>query len=270
MKIGLIFVSYQSERLPGVLAPWVLLKHGAINDSTGLKEVEKPKDIDIKICAVSALFKEYADLGQKYSNDYDSEVLSAYEKSKAIDKYIEYKERPILDFESRNIAFNYLNSWKPDLYWQLDSDEFYNYQEILNAINYIKNNNLFDYYRIRFKNFFGKESDKTYVTNFNPTRIIWNIKNNGVKKWRWDNDVDFNNGARTPETSNITIPQSIISPRHYSWTYRDSPDKIIQKINYQHKAIGCCSYKFDDGKLNFDNQYYLRIGQSLPKINIDE
>lgn len=270
LKIGLVCIGYQCEKnLVYNLSNWIRLKWG-IRDDLGCTIVPAQNDVELKICCVSALFKERQENGEIYNNDKTSNILSMYEDSQAINKFIEVKD-PILDFESRNYAWDYLKQFNPDLVWELDLlDEYYDYNEIIRTINWIKNNNLYDFYRIRFKNYFGRLEDKTWVDDFTPTRILWNTKNSGIKRFYWDNDAEWQNGAKSPNCSNIIIPKSICHPRHESWIF-DDRYKAMLKINYQFKALGTCSYRWDDNlnKLVFSLDYYNKFGIPVPEVYKD-
>src|SRR6266498_5349189 len=114
LKISLILVAYQAEEyLNSCLAPFLELKHG-IRDEWNNPIKEPAENLDIKICAVSALFKEYAELfNLKYDNDKTSNILRSYEESGAIEKYIEIKDKNVLDYESRVAAWDYLKQFNP-------------------------------------------------------------------------------------------------------------------------------------------------------------
>lgn len=274
MKIAVIAVGYQCERLAEVLAPWITLKQGLRDDFNNIL-LNRPRNIEIKICCVSALFKERQEHGESYLNDKNSSFLNKYKESGSIDQFIEEK-LPILDYQSRNIALNYFKSinYDYDYIWQLDLyDEYYSKEEIFRTIEWIRDNEgfLYDFFRINFKNYFGKEQDKTYVLDFKPVRIINNRRNGGVKHFYFDNDVEFNNGVRTPNCSGTTFSTRICNPTHLSWI--GNKKFLIDKINYQHKAIGTCSYRYnlEQDKLEFDiENYYYKYGKEIPVIYKDE
>lgn len=253
MKISVIAVGYQCqpEVLNQVLSPWIELKQSE----------------DVTICAVSALFKERWDRGETYMNgDMAQHLINS---DLIIDKYIEVKH-PILDFESRNFAWNYLKNTNPDIVWQLDLfDEYYNLDQIKNAIQFIKNNEFVEYFRVNFKNYFGKEGSATYVDDFCPTRVINNRVNGGLKSFYWDNEVVFENGVRTPNCSNLSIPKNKLFPKHLSWV----GDKVFleQKIDYQHRALGHCSYKYNVEKdaLEFNDEFYKKNNLIKPVVYND-
>jgi hypothetical protein len=255
-KIGIIAVGYQCKNLNQILEPWIKLK--------------KLYNQNIYISVTTALFKEYWDLGKKYDNQEMENACVNLLENKDIDYFNVIKE-PILDFESRNYCWNDLKDKNLDLVWQLDLyDEHYSYEEILKTINWIENNNLYDAYRINFKNYFGNINDKKYILDFNPPRINWVKKYNNIKRWYWDNWVEYNNGQKSELLCDYTIPYTICNPKHLSWV--GDKDFLLNKIKYQHKALGCCSYTWDDKEdtLKFDLNYYLKYNIPIPKVYIDE
>lgn len=251
-RIGIIGVGYQCKNLGKVIGPWVKLK--------------KLYNENVHISITTALFKEYWELGKIYDNNKMENKCQDLLIKNEIDHFNIIKD-PILDFESRNICWNNLKDKNLDLVWQLDLfDEYYSLEEILNTINWIKINNLYDTYRVNFKNYFGEINSKNYILDFNPPRINWVKKLNGLKKWYWDNWIEYNNGQKSEFSSQCTIPATICNPKHLSWV--GSKDFLINKIKYQHKAIGCCSYKWDEQKdsIKFDLDYYIKYNKEIPEI----
>jgi hypothetical protein len=251
LKIGIVAVGYQCENLNEILCPWIKLKN------------LYPNEITISI--TSALFKEQWDLGKTYSNNKMEKEVDSLLSNKDVD-YFNIVKTPILDFQSRNHCWENLKKHDLDLVWQLDIfDEYYSFEEIVKTINWISEENLYDTYHINFKNYIGVNKDR-YVLDFAPARINWVKKNNGIKNWYWDNWLEYNNGKKSELSSRKIIPKAICNPKHLSWV--GSKEFLINKINYQHKAIGCCSYSWNNEKqdLDFDYNYYRRFNISIPEI----
>lgn len=266
-SILVICVGYNSQNLNEALAPWVTLRNG-IKDEHG-NFTQPPSNIDWRICCATGLFKERRDLGEQYNNK-DIPILREYLKSHAIDQVFEITEG-VYDYESRDLCWQWAKPLNVDLVWEFDSfDEYYSQEEILKAIEWIEKNDLYTFYRIRFKNFFGLDGSKTYVKDFTPPRIIWNKPGKRIDKFHWDNEVTFYDGSQTPNCSNIVIPERIIHPKHLSWV--GSPEFLKRKIAYQKRALKCCSYRFNDkeSRLEFDSDYYSLTKQPFPEIFIDE
>lgn len=259
MTIAVIAVGYQCQNLTETLAPWL-----------GVKNLRSQGDIEFKICCVSALFKERWERGEFYENKENADYLNSLKKEGLIDEFIEIK-KPILDYESRVAAWNYLKAEDIDFIWEFDMlDEYYSFNEIIKTCQWIKENNLYDFYRINFKNYFGKLEDKTYVLDFEPVRILNNKRRKGVRNFYFDNDVEFNDGKRTPFVAGKTIPTSICHPKHLSWV--GDENFLKAKIDYQKAAINTCSWRFcEEAKsLLLSKDYYNKINKPLPEILKDE
>lgn len=262
LKIGIIAVGYQSEYISSSLAPWIMLKCGGC-DNIG-NNIEPDKSLNIKICTASALFKERWDMGEAYSNDENEEILNILRKNQCIDECI-FIKHPIIDFESRNYCWDYLKQFDLDLIWQLDfGDEIYSVKQIKDILAFVNKNKFVDWFKVNFKNYVG--STQTYVNGFCPPRIHWVNRNGGVDKFVWDNDLVYKNGKHANQCSNMQIPKNIAHVAHYSWC--GSSDFLKKKIEYQHRCLGVCSYKWDDSKnsICFDLDFYQKNNIPIPEI----
>jgi len=250
IKIGLIVTAYQCKNLD-FLDNWIKAKKSGI--------------ADIRIAVTTALFKEYADLGAKYDNEQTELLLTSAKEDSNID-YLNVIKHPILDWQNREISLQSLKAENVDFIWQLDSDEYYSLEEIKNAIEWLKSNDLYDFYRVNFRNYIGKPEDRTYVLDFKPVRIINNRNHNGISKFYFDNDVEFNNKTRTPFCAGTAIPIRVCQPKHFSWV--GSKEFLNRKIEYQKKAIGTCSYAWDveNDCLIFNKEYYNQRGIDAPAV----
>ncbi len=249
MKILIIGVGYQCPDLDATITPWV--------------EAQNRHNIDIVFS--SALFKERQESGETFNNEENELILSKYKSV----KYIKTTD-PILEPEVRNRVLSSVSKKEYDFFWQVDfHDEYYLAKEIDGTISFLENDRLTSYHRINFKNFFGRIEDGTYVLDFKPVRILNNRVHGGVNKFYWHNDVNFGEPLRTPFTSGSTIPTKICNPRHLSWV--GSEEHLKKKIAYQHKAMGACSYKWDDNLKTavFDFDYYKKFNVPVPKIYKD-
>lgn len=263
LKIGVIAVGYNCDKFfPQVLAAWSYLKKGLVSE-WGQRLVEPDPRFDIKIAFTTALFKEYAELGGTYQNEATEKYLKTFVDSGVIDSASIVKT-PIVDFQARNVAWNYLKQFDLDLVWQLDADEIYAVSDILNALEFIQKNPWVDWYRVNFKNFVG--DTQHYIEGFCPPRIHWVKKNGGLKEWYWDNDVIYANGRKSVECSNLAIPPNKTFVPHFSWCGSD--DFLEKKVKYQHKVLGCCSYRInpETRKLEFDKDYFAKIGAPVPEL----
>ena len=62
-------------------------------------------------------------------------------------------EERLKEAEARTLPLKHLLKQGCDLIWILDGDEFYTRDEITKTLNFVKQNNLVDWYKINFKNY---------------------------------------------------------------------------------------------------------------------
>ena len=62
----------------------------------------------------------------------------------------------------------------------------------------------------------------------------------------------------------MDIPTSVANPVHLSWV--GSLDFLTRKIEYQHRALNCCSYCIKDGEIVINEEYYRKLGIPSPEI----
>ena len=266
MVVLVIAVGYQCPRLNEVLAPWVALKCG-IKDDLG-QEVRPKSNHKFVISVAGALFKERREMGETYENSQNEALLQSYLNSGAIDALTFEKEKGILDFESRNLALEAarkLEIERPNLIWQLDLfDEYYQIEQIEAILKFIEANSYSDWYAVNFKNFVN--TTQTYVKGFCPPRIFWYDRHGGLEKFIWDNDWTWKNGCKTSVASRQEIPEQVALINHESWC--GSPEFLKRKVEYQKRAINCCSFKWSEEKncLEFDTEYFNTIGKAVPQL----
>ena len=105
----------------------------------------------------------------------------------------------------------------------------------------------------------------SFYYGFNPARVWNNRLSGGVKEFYSDNDVEFNNSAKQPILSNLTVPNDPVI--HYSWVGTES--ELKEKINYQQSRWSHCSYKWSPKGLTFDPAYHDKYKILPPKIYIE-
>lgn len=259
MKIGLLLAVYKdSEYIQECLAPWIKLK----------------KDYDIEISVCHGLFKEYHENGVV---DDDKETLNILYSLK-IDNKIDYlyvQNNYGLDFtydvkkyeneaQIRNNGLKYLLSKNIDYLWTIGADEIYKEHEIINILNFIKSNKLYSYFKINYKNFVFDKNQ--YIDNFCPPRI-WNNKiNDKIKEFYWDDDIVYNNLVDYKQTSFKIIPKNVAFPDHFTWL---SDDRSKNKVKYQesHFKNGYgCSFRWDNDKLEWNEDFFIKTNQKIPEI----
>jgi hypothetical protein len=264
MKIGILACLFNcAANLESVLRPWFDLK---------LQE----SGIEFKIAAVSGMFKEYAELGyeqdaldietarellryEKYPFDYLSLINNPYSLT---DKS---QLRFFSEAETRDFALRYLLAEKVDLLWLLDGDEIYEGGQIESIISYIHKNELADWYSINFKNYIF--DGKVWIDGFHPPRIFWTDRGKGIKKFYSDNVILYCDGRRSSDLPGTIIPEEIAHIKHLTWLYTNGK----KKYEYQMSHFGECSYvwNYKENKLEFNEEYYKKYGQQLPRLNYD-
>lgn len=231
MYIGLIFTGFNTrETVRESLSPFL-------------------EDLRFDIVAVSVPFKEYKD---DFYDDGTTEILKSYN--------IRLITEPkfIFEAEARNLAIEALPVYV-DYYWLVDSDEIYTKQQIDNIIDYVENNPSMSY-SLCFKNFV---KDSYMKKPFIPPRIFVSRKGEYKNlKFYWDNDVSWN-GISYKNLQHITIPQHVAWIDHYTWLDNESSRR---KVEYQKKHFGHCSFKWEKGHLEFDEEYYKKTGEEIPEL----
>jgi hypothetical protein len=264
MRIGILTCLFDcAANLESVLRPWFDLD---------LSE----RGIELKIAAVSGMFKEYAELG------YDADALDIETASQLLcrEKYpFDYlyiindpdavTDKSQLRFfsepETRDFALSYLLSEKADAVWLLDGDEIYTARQIEAIVNYICENGSADWYAINFKNYIF--DGHTWVDGFHPPRIFWTDRHQGIKRFYSDNVVLYNDGSKSVDHPGLIVPEEIARIRHITWLHQNGK----KKYEYQMKHFGECSYTWDyeENHLEFNQEYYKKYGLQLPRLNYD-
>lgn len=264
MRIGILACLFDcAANLESVLRPWFDLNLQVLG-------------IELKISAVSGMFKEYAELGYG-ENALDIETareLLCHKKypfdslSLINDPYSITDTNQLRFFseaETRDFALRYLLSEKVDLVWLLDGDEIYRARQIESIISYICKNGLADWYSITFKNYIF--DGKVWLGGFHPPRIFWTNRRQGIRSLYSDNIILYCDGSRSVELSGMIIPQEIAHIKHLTWLHINGK----KKYEYQMRHFGECSYvwNYKENKLEFNEEYYRKYGQQLPCLNYD-
>lgn len=255
MKIGILLCAYQHEEyLEGVLAPWFV----AQEELAGL--------FDIKISAVSCLFKEYEDMSFNKDNSKTIDILQKHLSPKQI-LSIAGSGGSLKESEARNLALNPIKDC--DVIWMVDGDEFYTLLEIKNILGYIKAKPFIAWFKINFKNhvFDGMQ----WVDGFCPPRIFrTKINKYELGEFYWDNDLHYLNKeygkVKYTELSSLEIPRTVAHVKHMTWL---NTEKCKRKVEYQMKHFGHCGYKWNNEKdcLEFNEEFHTKHGIPIPKLN---
>ncbi len=249
MKFGIIGCFYKcANDLDKVLDPWITLK------STR----------KFTITAVNALFKENAELGRGLDDEETRKIIS----SKNLD-YTYFSPVPLSEIEARNRCLKYLLFEDVDYIWLLDGDEFYTVDDINNIISYVSDhgqtgNKKDCFYSINFKCYIF--DGKQWVDDFCPPRIFNNRIHDGIDRFYWDNDIVYRDSTNYKQLKEVKIPKDIAHIRHMTWLNINGKEKY----EYQMKHFGKCSYKwnYEEGKLEFDLEYYEKHNTPIPKIHV--
>ena len=161
----------------------------------------------------------------------------------------------------------YLKIKECDLIWLVDGDEFYTIQDIQNIINFVTLNNNSFWYTINFKNYIF--DGKQWIDGFCPSRIFkTNFNDLTIDSFYWDNDILYkdlkSNKFNYKDLIKLEVPKDVAHIKHMTWIHENGKNKY----EYQMKHFGYCGYKwnYDESKLEFDKDFYLKIRQELPTI----
>jgi len=250
LKIGVLFTAYNcAEYVQYCLNPWFNLKN----------------TFNFKFAINSGMFKAYKDLGHP---DRNSETLNAIYKYR-FDYLINTKDSLLLDEDgSRNSCLNYLKDIQGcDLIWLVDADEVYKENEIINTINYIRQNSSPDWYSTSFRNY---TFDKNYHLDFERPNIYWTNRNDGIDRFYFDSHVLYKDGNLYNKKIGTHIPKTVLFIDHYSWLTNDT--RSVEKIEYQknrhHGDIDIkCSYLYKNKELFFNKSFYEKRRVNYPTLH---
>lgn len=236
MKIGILGCGYNcSDDLNSRLEPWF---EASINNN-------------LIFSFVSCPFEHF----QLFNNLNTLNLLNAL-KQKNLIKYLYTSDNQVSESVARNYALKPLLEESVDYIWLLDlSDEYYKFEEINQIISYVKNNNLYDWFSINFKNYIFDGNE--WVDDFCPPRIFKNVFPKKIKNFYWDNDIvyEYNNiEINYKSLSECKIPKNIAHIKHMTWLHSNGKNKY----EYQMKHFGECSYRwnYEINKLEFNKDFF--------------
>lgn len=248
-NLGIILSAYGLEEyVETCLAPW--------------------ESFDIPISCVSFQFENF----KKQDNEQCVNQLKKFLPSQNIfhDDSIVLKEH-----DARNIGLNYLkNNTNTDTFLILDIDEFYTKDDIEFILNYINDDdfNWVAWAKINFKNYIF--NSKSWTDGFCPPRIFKNkYQDFYLDKFYWDNDIVYKDNSNKQidykNLSHIIVPKHKLHIRHMTWL---NNKRGMEKVKYQEKHFGKCSFKWNDNKseLEINSEYYRDTNQAVPEIFYDE
>ena len=247
-------------------------KLGIILTAYGLEEFVEPclnpwKTFDVHFSCVSFQFEGFdAQDNKKCINE-----LKKFLPSQSIF----YDEKKILkEHDARNIGLNYLkNDTEIDTFLILDIDEIYTEKDIENLLYFIDGEdfNWVAWAKINFKNYIF--DGKSWIDNFCPPRIFKRTHQMlDLENFYWDNDITYKdiNGKSIDykQLANITVPKNKLHIKHLTWL---NTERSKNKIKYQEKHFGLCSYQWNDLQkcVEINQDFYKKSGQIPPTIYND-
>lgn len=150
------------------------------------------------------------------------------------------------------------------LVWQVDSDEYYTLDQVKSILDYIEKTPESLCYKINFKNYIF--DGKHYLSDFCVPKI--NRVKNMFMEFYNDNGIAYLDGSTLKSPIAHSIPKEVAYVRHMSWLHKNGK----QKVEYQLKHFGACSYRWNEskGELELDLSYYSKHGYTVPTILKDE
>lgn len=244
MKIGVLGCFYgMADLLHDTVTPWLEVKS---------------EGYDIVLAAACVQFKEYAELG--YPDD-DQATREALRANSHHFEALFLNEPPMYEKDVRTLVLYALLAKGVDVVWLLDGDEHYTSKQIKDIIAFVEKTPQFDYYHIHFDNrVFGIATPGAFF----PPRIIRTNRSGGISKFRFDNELVFNDGSALYTRIPGIVPRSVAQVTHHTWRREDAE----RKIAYQKKHFGYSSYALDSsGNLVFDDEFYTRYEMPVPQAS---
>lgn len=257
MKIGIIYCAYNTqEYLKDSLMPWILARDSHLESNEFL------------ICAISVPFERFGeprldDTGKNLAHLYDNKLID----------HIIIDDKPLKETEARTLALKYLVSKDVDIIWQVDSDEFYQLEEVSKIIKFVNSRPFISSFYGSFKNYVFDL--KTYLTApFTPMRIHRVKSNNYLADSFWDdNNIMYlnANGQQYLKDINMTplnIPKSVQFTKHLTWM---SDARGKKKVEYQIARGWDCSFAWDHSNncLIWNGDMLKKRGLETPETSTD-
>tara|TARA_Y100000401_G_scaffold44889_1_gene34431 strand:- start:779 stop:4660 length:3882 start_codon:yes stop_codon:yes gene_type:complete len=256
-KIGIQFLAYNCQKsFKDFISPWLKLK----------------SKYDLYFFVGSTQFTLYKELGYEDKNTETVRMLQS-EYNHVID-HLYSPEESKTEEEVRNRCLELFKEKGIDIMWAVDSDEFFTEEEVEGIIQFVKENEQYDWFQVKYKNYIG---DGSGWIDFEAPRI-WRIKaNSGVSHFYRDCWVTYNNNKECREANWKTIPEEVARPKHMSWVegFEESrPSNAKAKVDYQIANYGedwGCSFKWDDeeNKLSLNKDWYKAHQEKMPEVHYD-
>ena len=248
-KIGLILASWNDIKyLSSCLQTWINWRE------------HNP----LIIAVLDVCFQEN---GRGDSTDGSVQLLRQLKHNNKID-FFEILPPGLREHEARNVALKYLLDQGCEIIISIGSDEIFKLSEITQIFNYVNKEEFIAVFKIHYKNYVGDENH--YVLGFKPNRI-WRVNYNNYKlsEFFFDDDVKFSGpkGEITDKQLPVkVIPNVLID--HFTWLDNErSKSKILYQEKHFAPPVGFgCSYKWENGKVVINTEFYKKTGQTIPEI----
>lgn len=256
-KFGLIFCLYDcEENVDRVLQPFL----------------EASLDHHFVFTIVHGQFREYEELGYQDSDQGTIDNISKYNDAVHF-IYNKPYDQHLNEAEIRNQGLRYCLGEGVDYVWMIDGDEFYTTEQINRIISYVYSNPLITWFPIHLKNIIFDGTQ--WIDGFCPPRIFKSETNTHVlDSFYWDNDLYYREKSPPSissqikkisykEFASLPVPRGVAHILHETWTHKNGK----KKYEYQMKHFGHCGYRwnYDTNQLEFDEDYYTRVGLPMPK-----
>lgn len=263
-SIGLLLAVYQDhEFLDECLSPWIKLK----------------KELGISIAICHGMFKEYKELGFEDNDIETLQKLYNYKEAGKINYLYIQNGYPInnlnepiyqSEVELRNQGIKWLLNNGADWIKLIGSDEIFNEEQIRQLFQFINNQDFICSFRIRMKNYVFDKNH--YILDFCPPRI-YKVNYLGYKfKGLHEDDSGYYENGKEERFDYRSLPNKEvprINPKHMTWL---DDERSRKKVAYQTNRWGIdgCSFAYNkDGKLCFNEQYFVKHRIPHPEIYSD-
>lgn len=252
MSRGVLLAAFNcADTLDDCLKPWLEVK----------------EELGLVISAVSVPFAEYREIGGPV--DCTREKLDSYLASGCID-FLTTEPQFVAEAVARDLALRPLLSSGVSDVTLLDGDELYSVKDIRGLYKFVDKVDDVCWLSVPLKNIVF--DGQCWVDGFAPPRVFrTHYGNLTLEKCYYDNDFLY---ARDDgvEFDYKNLPKAVVAkavchPRHMTWL---NSERSYRKVEYQRQHFGHCSYRRNGNSIEFDPDYYAKVGQPMPEIRYDD
>jgi len=214
------------------------------------------------ISAVSVPFKEYK--GKNIHYDDTTKILKRLLKDGDIHSVVD-EPKYISECKARSLGLSMIKEHDCDFLFLIDSDEIFSHEDLTKIQAYVESSEFIDWWSISYKNFVGEGYLKE---PFTPPRVFKiKTRNLTLSHFYFDNDIIYKDehdlDINYKSLANKIIPESIAWVTHWTWL---STEKNKQKVQYQLEHFGHCSYKWEDGQIKLNDDFFYKNNVAKPNI----